>query len=473
MSHLTSVHPTGVKPPATRGRWIALVLLCAAQFMLILDVTVINVALPQLGRELNLDGGSASWAITAYVIPFGGLLLFGGRLSDLLGSQRIFLAGLALFTVASLFAGLADGAPWLFAARSAQGIGAALLSPAALATVTGRFSGADRHRALAIWGAVGAVGAAIGVLIGGILTEGAGWRWIFFINIPVGVLVAVLLPLVVPAVSAVRSGRRMDVPGAILVTLGAGSLIYGITSIGGTSLPVVWISLIGAAGVLFALFVMRERTARDPLLDLRIVARRPVQAGIVIMLGASALLVGSFFLLSFVLQNHHRLSALGARLAFFPVALATLVGAHLAGSLVSRLGGRLVAATAFAIAAIGAGVAAIEVETIPLLVAGVSVTALGLGSAFVAATTTAMSHVQPQELGVASGIINTFHELGAALGVATLSVIAAGSLAQPESTTGFVSAYATAAVVALGVAIIAALLVPAGRPAADAPRFAH
>ncbi|TFC90072.1 MFS transporter [Cryobacterium sp. TmT2-59] len=242
MAHPTRTHnpvPSSAAPGErpSRARWLALVLLAAAQFMLILDVTVLNVALPQLGAELGLERALSGWAITAYVIPFGGLLLFGGRLADLFGSRRMFLIGLTLFTAASFFAGFADNASSLFATRAVQGVGAALLSPAALATVTSRFTGADRHRALAAWGAVGAVGAAVGVLIGGILTDGPGWRWIFFINVPVGVVVAVLLPFVVRAVPVLRRGRGLDILGAFLVTSASGSLIYGITSIGDGARP--------------------------------------------------------------------------------------------------------------------------------------------------------------------------------------------------------------------------------------------
>lgn len=475
MSHpsfVQRIHPQTQAAPG-RGRWLALLLLCAAQFMLILDITVINIALPQIAGELGLDSGSASWAITAYVIPFGGLLLFGGRLSDLLGSRRVFLVGLILFTVSSLLAGFAGSVAALLLARAGQGIGAALLSPSALATVTGRFAGAERHRALAIWGAVGAVGAAAGVLVGGLLTDGPGWRWIFFINIPVGVVVAIVLPLVVPAVTVLRSDRRMDLVGAVLVTLGVGSLIYGITSIGDTRQPVGGIALIIAAVVLFALFIVRERTAADPLLDLEILARRPVRAGIVVMLAASALLVGSFFLLSFILQNHHGWSPLVSGLAFLPVALATLAGAHLSGRLVSHAGGRAVATSAFVFAAIGTGMAALTVDVVPLLITGVSVAAVGLGASFVAATTTAMSQAQPDELGITSAVINTFHELGAALGVATLSVVAASSLASPRTVDGFVAAFVTAGVAAAAAALASLLLVPAGKPATDTPRFMH
>ncbi|WP_198415141.1 MFS transporter [Cryobacterium tagatosivorans] len=457
----------------SRGRWLALALLCAAQFMLILDITVMNVALPQLGRDLGLDSAAASWAITAYVIPFAGLLLFGGRLADLFGSRRVVLIGLVIFTAASLLAGFAADTSTLLLARAAQGIGAALLSPAALATVTGRFSGAERHRALATWGAVGAAGAAVGVLIGGLLTEGPGWRWIFFINVPIGIVVAVLLPLVVPAVRVVRGGRRVDLIGALLATLGVGTLIYGITSFSTDLPPAGSLALIAAAAVPFVLFVVRERTAKDPLLDLAIVGRRPMQAGIVVMLAASALLVGSFFLLSFVLQGHHGWSPLATGVAFLPVALATLVGAHLGGNLVAGKGARPVATAAFLLTAAGTATAALHLETIPLLIAGVSVAALGLGGAFVAATTTAMSHVAPQEMGIASAIINTFHELGVAVGVASLSVIAAASLNAPQTTGGFIAAYSAVAFTAVVIALVALVFVPVGKPAANAPRFMH
>lgn len=465
----SAAHPDVPDDPAVPGRWLALALLCLAQFMLILDVTVINVALPDLSRDIGLAPASAAWAIAAYAIPFAGLMLLGGRSADLLGSRRVFMAGLVLFTAASLGAGFASDATMLLAARAAQGVGAAFLSPAALSTVTRLFAGPSRHRALAVWGAIGGTGAAVGVLLGGLLTAGPGWRWIFFINVPIGILVAVAVPLVVPANRGLQGGK-FDVIGAILATLGTASLIIGITQIGSGG---SWMLFFGAAVIILAAFTAVESFAAKPLVDLRLLARRPIQAGALLMLVATGLLVGSFFLLSFALQSRFGWTALDTGLGFLPVAVATIFGAHLSGHAVGHLGGRTVAVTGLIIAAASLGFAATELGSPMLLIAAVATTALGLGAVFVSATTTAMAHVGPHETGVVSGLINTFHELGGAMGAASLSAIAAASLAAPQVAAGFVDALVFSAIAAGATALLALIVVPGGRPAPGAPRFVH
>lgn len=466
-------HSTHVEDQVQLRDWLALAALALAQFMLILDVTVINVALPDLSRDLGLSAEAAGWAIAGYAIPFGGLMLLGGRSADLFGSRRVFLLGLALFTAASFGAGIAPNASTLIGARVLQGVGAAMLSPAALATLTTRFTGRNRHRALGVWAAIGGIGAAAGVLLGGLLTDGPGWRWIFYINVPVGVLVAIVVPLLVPAVPANAGGRRLDIVGGAMVTAAIASLTYGIMNAGPAAVPAAWlVPLLVAIGLVIA-FAVVERWVADPLIDLSVFGRQPVRAGIFVMLLASALLIGGFFLLSFVLQGRMLWSPLITGLAFLPVALGTLVGAHLGGTFVSRVGGRAVASVAFAVAAAGFGTAALQLDTVALLIAGVSIAAFGLGAAFVASTTTALSQVAHHEAGVISGLINTFHELGGALGVAAMSALAASSLMTPTFDGGFALGMAAWAVVALASAIVAVLLVPPGKPAADAPRFAH
>jgi EmrB/QacA subfamily drug resistance transporter len=472
MNHHPSLHQPAaaadVAVPAA-GRWLALALLALAQFMLILDITVINVALPGLSRELGLDSIGVGWAISAYAIPFAGLLLLGGRAADLFGSRRTFLIGLAVFTLGSLVAGLATDAMVLLAARAGQGVGAALLSPAALATVTRLFTGTERHRALAIWGAIGGTGAAVGVLLGGLLTAGPGWRWIFFVNVPVGLLVAISVPLLVPATKAL-AGARLDVLGALIATGATASLVFGLSLMGtGTD----WVLPVGAAVVLFGLFALVERASRSPLLDFGLLARRPIQAGAFLMLVATGLLVGAFFLLSFVLQARLGWSAFDTGLGFLPVALGTIVGAHLAGRAIGHVGARSVAVAGLVTAAAALAFAVTQLSSAALLIAAVAVAALGLGPAFVAATTTAMSNAEHHQTGIVSGLVNTFHELGGAAGVAVISAVAAGSLIAPELAVGFSNAFAAAAAAALGSGIVAALLVPPGRPAPGAARFVH
>jgi EmrB/QacA subfamily drug resistance transporter len=483
MSHAAPAPPDYRHDLADPRRWQALVLLCLAQFMVILDITVVNVALPAIGADLSLDRAALTWVITAYTLCFGGLMLLGGRLADLLGRRRMFLAGLTTFTLASLGAGLAGDGTVLVAARALQGVGAALLSPAALSIITTTFHGRERYRALGVWAALGGAGAAVGVLLGGTLTSGPGWPWVFFVNVPVGVLVAAAVPATV-ATSPRSSAQGVDVPGAVAITAAVGLLIYGLVRAGDTG----W----GAAGTLLPLglgllllggFVALERTVAAPLVDLRLLAARPVAAGYGVMLAASGLLISGFFLNSLLLQRVMGLTALGTGLVFLPVAVATIIGAQAAAHLVARLGSRPVAAAGFTLAAIGmallAGVPA-DGDPVGDVLPGFTLAAAGLGMAFVTATTTAMARVDPDRAGMVSGVINTAHELGAALGVALVSTIAGASVelgpaAAQAATTGFDQAFLACAILAGLVAVAASWLLPAGRlPAAgEGPVFAH
>ncbi|MFF5233606.1 MFS transporter [Dactylosporangium sp. NPDC000521] len=467
------LHPVHAAAPPAR-RWLALGLLGAAQFMLILDITVVNVALPDIGADLGLTRTSVTWVVTTYTLLFGGLMLLGGRLADLFGAHRVLYAGLATFTVASLLAGLADEGTLLIAGRAAQGVGAALMSPAALSIVTTTFTGTERHKALGVWGMLGGTGSAIGVLLGGALTAGPGWRWIFFINLPVGASVLILLPYALRGFRFIRSDERPDLPGALLITAATGAFIYGLTNAGDdgwtggrTLLP------IGAAVLLYAGFWFWQRTARQPLVDLRLLMRGAMPAGALLMLVATALLVGGFFIGSFWLQHIRGYSALSTGLAFLPIAVATIAGAHTAGRAIDHAGGRLVGVAGLLLAAAGFAVAAWWTSTLGLIT-GVSLAAAGLGATFVTATTTALAHVDPHRAGVASGVLNTFHELGAAVGVAATSSIAAGSLVATGATTaGFTHGLTAGAIVAVVAAAAAAVLVPAGKPPAGSVRHVH
>lgn len=455
-------------------RWLALGLLGAAQFMLILDITVVNVALPHIGADLGLTRTSVTWVVTTYTLLFGGLMLLGGRLADLFGAHRVLFAGLATFTAASLLAGVADSGALLIAGRAAQGAGAALMSPAALAIVTTTFVGAERHKALGVWAMLGGTGSAIGVLLGGALTAGPGWRWIFFINLPVGVAVLALLPYALRGHRFTSRHERPDLPGALLITAATGAFIYGLTNAGddgwtggGTLAP------IGAAALLYAGFWWWQRTARQPLVDLRLLLRGAMPAGALLMLVATALLVGGFFIGSFWQQHLRGYSALSTGLAFLPIAVATIAGAHTAGQAVSHVGGRIVGVVGLSVAAAGYAVAAWQAST-PGLITGLSLAAAGLGATFVTATTTALAHVDPDRAGVASGVLNTFHELGGAVGVAAMSSLAAGSLLATGATSGgFTRGLTAGAIVAVATAAAAAVLVPAGKPPAGAARHVH
>jgi EmrB/QacA subfamily drug resistance transporter len=463
-------------------RWQALVLLCLAQFMVILDITVVNVALPAIGADLSLDRAALTWVVAAYTLCFGGLLLLGGRLADLLGRRRVFLAGLVTFTLASLGAGLAGDGAVLVAARALQGVGAALLSPAALSIVTTMFHGRERYRALGVWGALGGTGAAVGVLLGGVLAACPGWRWVFFVNLPVGLLVAVAVPATVAA-SPRPAATGVDLPGALTATAAVGLLIYGLVQAGDTGWGTAGTVVPLALGLLLlGVFVRLERTVAAPLVDLRLLAKRPVAAGFGVMLAASGLLVSGFFLSSLLLQHAMGRSALATGLVFLPVAVATIVGAQAAAHLIGRLGGRPVAAAGFTLAALGmallAGVPAGGDPATDVL-PGFVLAAAGLGAAFVTATTTAMAQVDPRRSGLVSGVVNTAHELGAALGVALVSTIAGASIdsgpaASPAAATaGFGDAFLAGAVLASLVAVAAPVLLPPGRPAGAGPRAAH
>ncbi|GAB2941168.1 DHA2 family efflux MFS transporter permease subunit [Micromonospora polyrhachis] len=479
MSHATG-HPLHLPETSVDSRrWSVLVLLCLAQFVVILDVTVVNVALPRMAADLGLDRSALTWVVTAYTLCFGGLMMLGGRLADLLGRRQMFLIGLLAFTAASLVAGLAHSGTLLVAARVAQGVGAALLSPAALSILTTTYQGPQRHRALGVWGAIGGGGAAAGVLVGGLLVSGPGWEWIFFVNVPVGVVVAALVPRMVPATP--RHQGRLDVPGALLATAASGALIYGLVragdvgwTAGTTLLPII----MGVA--LYAVFAIVEHRVPAPLVQLRLFRQRPMVAGSVVMLAASGLLISGFFLNSLLLQRLLGLSALRTGLVFLPVAIATIIGAHLAGHLIGRIGPRPLAAVGFATAAVGlvlltrvAPGGNAWTDVLP----GFVLTAAGLGTGFITATVTAMSRVDPHHAGMASGTINTAHELGATLGVAIVSTIAGASIDTSAAVTGaggFADAFWACAIAASVIAATVPWLLPPGPPpVTDGPVFVH
>ena len=445
-------------------RWRLLGLLAVAQFMLILDVTVVAIALPNIQSDLGLSRETLTWVVSAYTLMFGGLMLLGGRAADLFGSRRVVLTGLIVFTLASLVTGLANGPELLLGGRVAQGIGAAMLSPAALSVVTKTFDGDERNKALGIWSAMGGGGAAIGVLLGGLLTAGPGWQWVFYINLPIGLIVFILLLRLLPADRPSEQQGRLDVPGALLVTAGTGTAIYALINAGDRGwLSAATLGTLAGAVVLYGVFAWVQRSVRSPLMDLRILTRRPVAVGTFMLLIATALMISMFFLGSFYLQHFKQYGALRTGLLFLPVAIAAIVGAHLAGQLVGRVGARPVAVAGFAITAIGVAVPAIW-EGATEIVIGMTVGTVGLGAAFVAASTTTFAQIDHREAGLASGILSTFHEFGASLGVAVVSSVAAASLAGTVST-GFSSGFTFAAVTAAVAAVLALIVVPAFKPA--------
>jgi EmrB/QacA subfamily drug resistance transporter len=452
-------------PAADPRRWTTLAFLGTAQLMLIVDVTVVAIALPRMGADLGLDREATTWVVSAYTLAFGGLMLLGGRVADLVGPRPVVLTGLALFTAASLASGLADSQELLIGGRVAQGVGAALLSPAALSSVVRMFEGAELNKALGVWSGLGGAGAAIGVLLGGVLTAGPGWPWVFYVNVPIGMVVGVGLLRLLPRTPGLGSGG-LDVVGAALVTAATGTAIYALIGAGdrGWSDGTILL-LLGVAAVLYLVFGVRQRTARTPLMDLGLLARRPVASGTFLVVTATALMVAAFFLGTFYLQHHERHGALLTGVLFLPVALATMLGATAGGHLIGRTGARALASVGFAVAAAGFVVPAVLDGTTAAVV-GITVGASGLGALFVAASATALGQVAPHESGIASGIVSTFHEFGASLGAAVTSSVAAAGIAG-TSAAGFVDGFTLAVVVAVGSGLVALAFVP-GRTAAPA-----
>lgn len=447
---------TGQTTPL-RHRWRMLALLGLAQLMLIVDVTVVALALPQMGADLDLSRGALTWVVSIYALMFGGLMLLGGKAADVLGSRRVVLAGLAVFTAASLLTGFAGDPATLLLGRALQGVGAAAMSPAALSIIARAFHGADLAKALGVWSALGGAGAAIGVLLGGLLTSGPGWSWVFWVNVPVGALLLVALARTVPALPG--AGGRLDVLGAATVTLSTAAVIYGLVSAGdaGWLSPATLLPMLGGA-VGYVLFAWRQRTARTPLLDLGMLARRPVAAGLGLIFVATALMIAVFFLGSFLFQHVHGFTALETGLVFIPVALGTILGAQLGARALVRFGVRLVGVTGLLVAALGM-VAAAVILSMTVLVIAMSIASFGIGAVFVASSTSAFTAIAPHEAGVGSGVLSTLHEFGAATGVSAVSSVAAGAIAG-HSFTAFSNGYWFAGAVAVGAALVAAIALP-------------
>jgi EmrB/QacA subfamily drug resistance transporter len=466
-----------VAPRPQRRPWSVLVLLSVAEFMVILDATVVNVALPSIGRALHFAAGNLQWVVIAYVLLSGGLVLLGGRAADVAGRRRMFLAGLAVFTAASLASGLAPTAGALIAARAGQGLGAALLTPAALSIITTTYSGAQRAAALSAWGAIGGGGAAAGVLAGGVLTTWLGWRSVFLVNVPVGAVAGVLsLRLVPRAGSPTRIGRNLDLPGAALATAG---LVTGVYALAGTPSH-GWGSartllLLAVSFGLLAAFAAVERSARRPLLPPGTWRSRSLVAGVVVMLGATGILVGTFFLNSLYLQDVQHASPLRAGLEFLPVTAVIGLGAHLASRLLPRAGTRVLAAAGLALMGGGAlllsGVSA-RAGYVTGLLPGLLVIGAGTGLVFPAVSVTALSEVATDRAGLASGLMTTAHEIGAALGVAVFSVVAL-AVSGGGFAVGYRHGFTVAAAVAAGLAVLAVAAIPAVRPADGARVAVH
>ena len=462
--------PSGAKSPSDgRGPAVLLGVLLVAQLMVILDITAVNIALPSLAKDLQLSGSDISWVITSYSLIFGSLLLFGGRATDLLGRRRMFLTGLAIFTVSSLASAIAGSATALFAARAGQGLGAALLSPAALAIILTTFQGNQRAKALAAWGAVGGAGAAIGVLVGGLLTEFGDWRLIFYVNLPVAVVLAIAAIKIVPADGHKPRWRGLDIRGAALVTTSLGAVVFAITqgeAAGWTSLQTLLFGFGGLAGL--SAFALLERHTVAPLLRIERLADRAVGGGVLLALAAAGSIFGLFLLSSLYLQNVLGMGPLSTGLAFIPLALAAGVGAHAAAHIVSRHGVRGPLAGAFAVAAVGMTLLAHVGETGSYardILPGMLVAGLGLGVAMVSVSVAILTGAREEETGMISGLSSTSHEIGGTLGIAIFSTIAAGAgaLAGPQAASGISHAFIAAAILTSLASLVALAVLPGAR----------
>lgn len=457
-----SRHPSSAGATSRRG---LLGVLLVAQLMVILDISAVNVALPDMANDLSISGGNVGWAITSYSLIFGSLLLLGGRAADLLGRRRLFLAGLTVFTVSSFASALALSGTMLFAARAGQGLGAALLSPAALSIITTAFPGKERATALGAWAAVGGAGAAIGILLGGVLTEVADWRAIFYINLPVALALAVAATKLVPADSARPRWRGLDLRGAALATFSLAAVMYAISqagSAGWASAQTLGLGLAGLVGL--AGFATLEHGTHAPLLRVQRLADRAVGGGFVLMLVGSAVLFGMFLLSSLYLQNVLDTGPLETGLAFLPVALAAGLGAHLGSQLVSRMGVRVPMAGGFAATALGmlllAGVDR-DSSYLSSVLPGMLIAGLGLGVVLVGVAVSVLTGAPDDEAGMLSGLNTTGHEVGGSFGVAVLVSIATaatGNGSSPISASGIADAFLAAGILA-GVGSLIALIV--------------
>jgi EmrB/QacA subfamily drug resistance transporter len=410
-------------------RWRALVLLCAAQFMVVLDASIVNVALPSIKTALHFSEANLPWVVNAYTLTFGGFLLLGGRAADLLGRRRVFMVGLVVFSAASLAGGLAQSEAWLIVARGIQGVGAAILSPATLSIITTTFTeGSERNKALGIWGALAGAGAAAGVLLGGVLTTGIGWRWVLFVNVPIGLLAIALVPLLIAESRSPEQHAGYDLAGALSIT---GGLMLLVSTLVKTS-DVGWgsartIGGLAASAALIVGFVVIESRTRSPLMPLRILRNRSVASADAVGLLVGAALLSMFFFLSLYLQQVLHYSALRTGVSYLPLAVGIIIAAGLASGLTSRLGAKPVLVAGLVLLAGGMvwfsnvhahGSYSRDVLGPSLIVA------LGLGFSFVPLTILAVTGTTDADAGLASGLINTAEQVGGAIGLAVLATVA-------------------------------------------------
>jgi EmrB/QacA subfamily drug resistance transporter len=438
--------------------WVVLVLICLAQFMVVLDATIVNVALPSIQEDLGLSEGNLQWIVNAYTLVFGGFLLLGGRVGDLLGRKRVFLIGLVIFTGASLLDGLASSEGMLIGARALQGLGAALISPAALSIISTTFAeGAERARALGVWAAIAIGGSAVGLILGGVLTEYFSWPWIFFVNVPVGVVAFALSLRLIPESREELAHRSYDVAGAVTVTGGLMALVYAIVdaqSAGWGSAKTIGFFALSAA--LLGTFIVIELRAKAPLVRLSIFRIRSLLTANVSMFLAASAMFAMFFFNTLYLQRVLGYGPLEAGLAFLPFTAGIMVSAGLASQFAPRIGVRPVAAIGMLLTTGGL----LLLTQLPVhgsyladVLPSIVLSSLGMGAVFMPLTLIATTGLDDDDQGLASGLFNTSQQIGGALGLAVLSTLATSKMASVGGTptealvVGFHWAFAAGAVV--------------------------
>jgi EmrB/QacA subfamily drug resistance transporter len=422
----------GSSPPqdTPRAKNLALALLAMTQFVLVIDASIVNVAMPSIGRALHFSQADLSWVVNAYTLTFGGFLLLGGRLADLLGRRRMFMIGLVVFSVASFAGGIAQSEAWLIAARALQGLGGAIVSPAALSIITTTFAeGAERNRALGVWGAVAGAGGAAGVLLGGILTTGLSWRWVLFVNVPIGLACASLAPRLIRESRAEAATREFDLPGAVTVTAGLALLVYALVD----AVNVGWgsaatIGRLAGAFALIAAFLVIESRRRAPLMPFSIFRLRTLRGADTVALLIGMSLFSMFFFISLYMQQVLHYSPLKTGLSYLPLAVGIIIAAGVASTAVTRIGFKpvlvcgllLIAGALVWFSRVPASGGSFVANVLgPSLLA-----AFGLGLSFVPVTIAAMTGTRPHEAGLASGLVNTAQQVGGALGLALLATVA-------------------------------------------------
>ena len=417
-------------PLRVPNRWLVLVLVCIAQFMVVLDATVVNVALPSIQEDLDFSASSLQWVVNAYTLAFGGFLLLGGRAADFVGRKRLFIIGVIVFTVASLLNGLATSSEALIAFRALQGLGAAMVSPAALSIITTTFKdGPERTKALSVWAAIAVGGAAVGLLLGGILTEYLSWEWAFYVNVPVGIAAVLLSLRYVPESRVATQG--VDVLGAVSVTAGLTLLVYAIVRTQDYGwLSVETLGLAAAAAALLAVFVVTELRSKAPLVRLGIFRKRSLTSANVAMLAVAGGMFAVFYFASLYVQGILGFTPVEAGLAFLPLTAGIILFSGLAQPLIARVDVRWVAMIGMATAAVGLvllSMAPVDGSYAADVLPGLLVMSAGLGFTFVPLTLIATTNVRDEDAGLASGLFNSSQQIGGALGLAILSTVAAST----------------------------------------------